>query len=132
MHDCFYMSNMSPQAPSFNRGIWGKLEEAVRKWAIEKDTFCVVTGGILHERLKTIGGHVAVPDSFYKVILDLRHHEGVGFILKNEGSKKPLDSFEVPIDSVEKYSGIDFYSTLPDSLEDAIENHVDKGRWIIK
>jgi endonuclease G len=132
MHDCFYMSNMSPQAPSFNRGIWGKLEDAVRKWAIEKDTLYVVTGGFLHDGLKTIGGHVTVPDSFYKVILDLKHHEGIGFILRNEGSQLPIESFEVPIDSVEKYSGIDFYSSLPDSLENAIESHVDKEKWITR
>jgi len=55
MHDCFYMSNMSPQVPSFNRGIWGKLEDEVRKWTIEKDTLYVVSGGILHNGLKTIG-----------------------------------------------------------------------------
>lgn len=73
-----------------------------------------------------------MPDSFYKVILDLKHHEGIGFILRNEGSKVSLDSFEVPIDTVEKYSGIDFYSALPDSLEIAIENHVDREKWIIK
>jgi len=129
MHDCFYMSNMSPQEPSFNRGIWSKLEDAVRKWGIEKDTLYVVTGGILHNGLKTIGYHIAVPDSFYKVILDLKNHEGIGFILKNEGSQLPLNSFVVPIDSVEKYSGVDFYSALPDSLEDEIESHVDREKW---
>jgi endonuclease G len=128
-HQCFFMSNMSPQAPAFNRGIWGKLEDAVRDWALEKDTLYVVTGGILHHGLKTIGDHVAVPDSFFKVILDLKHHEAAGFILKNEGSNQPLPHFLVPIDTVEKYSRIDFFPELPDSLENAIENHVDGEFW---
>jgi endonuclease G len=132
MHDCFYMSNMSPQEPSFNRGIWSNLEDAVRKWGIEKDTLYVITGGIPHNGLKTIGNHVAVPDSFYKAILDLKHHEGIGFILKNEGSGLPLSAFAVPIDSVEKYSGIDFFSALPDSLEESIESHVDREKWAIR
>jgi endonuclease G len=30
MTESFYMSNMSPQVPSFNRGIWSKLEDKVR------------------------------------------------------------------------------------------------------
>ncbi len=33
MSESFYLSNMSPQAPSFNRGIWKKLESYVRKLA---------------------------------------------------------------------------------------------------
>jgi endonuclease G len=36
MSDSFYMSNMSPQHPSFNRGIWSKLESYVRTWAYER------------------------------------------------------------------------------------------------
>ena len=38
MSESFLMSNMSPQTPSFNRGIWRSLESRVRVWAIEKDS----------------------------------------------------------------------------------------------
>ena len=34
MADSFFMSNMSPQKPAFNRGIWKRLEEQVRQIAI--------------------------------------------------------------------------------------------------
>lgn len=34
MDDSFYMSNMSPQEPSFNRGRWKQLEEQVRNWVL--------------------------------------------------------------------------------------------------
>jgi endonuclease G, mitochondrial len=37
MAESFYMSNMSPQIPSFNRGIWKKLEDQVRFWAKENE-----------------------------------------------------------------------------------------------
>ena len=30
MSESFYMSNMSPQVPGFNRGIWKKLESKIR------------------------------------------------------------------------------------------------------
>ena len=33
MRESFLFSNMSPQHPSFNRGIWKKLENNVRRWA---------------------------------------------------------------------------------------------------
>ena len=37
MDESFYYSNMSPQVPQFNRGIWKSLETQVRNWAIEYD-----------------------------------------------------------------------------------------------
>jgi endonuclease G len=44
MDESFLMSNISPQKPAFNRGIWKKLEEKIRSWAIENDSIIVVTG----------------------------------------------------------------------------------------
>lgn len=44
MAESFYYSNMSPQTPGFNRGIWKSLEELVRNWAVENDTICIATG----------------------------------------------------------------------------------------
>lgn len=127
MCESFYMSNMSPQTPSFNRGVWKRLEDQVRTWAEESDTLWIVTGPVLKESLPSIGtNHVNVPEYFYKVILGVKgtEWEGVGFVLANEGSKKPLDSFAVTIDSVESLTGLDFFPDLPDSLEKLIESSV--------
>ena len=71
MAESFYYSNMSPQTPSFNRGIWKKLEELVRTCAIENNTIYVVTGPVLTNGLQTIGPNkVSVPNYYYKVVLD--------------------------------------------------------------
>jgi endonuclease G len=66
MSESFYYSNMSPQLPAFNRGIWKMLEEKVRDWALENDSILIVTGPILssknQKKLATIGPNsVAVP-----------------------------------------------------------------------
>lgn len=127
MHECFYMTNMSPQKPAFNRGIWKSLETEIRNWALERDTLYVITGGILHPGLKHIGDHIAVPDSFFKVVLDPEHSEAIGFLLKNEGSDLPLDSFAVPVDTVEKHTGLHFFPQRSDSAR--IECCVDKKDW---
>ncbi len=127
MCESFYMSNMSPQTPSFNRGVWKRLEDQVRTWAEESDTLWIVTGPVLRDSLPTIGTHhVSVPEFFYKVILGVKgtEWEGIGFVLANEGSKKSLDSFEVRIDSVEALTDLDFFPGLPDSLEQLIEASV--------
>lgn len=124
MAESFYYSNMSPQVPSFNRGIWKNLEGLVRTWAIENQSIYVVTGPVLTNGLPTIGpDKVAVPEYYYKVILYYGEHgaKGIGFILPNRGSKAPLQNFAVPIDEVEKSTGIDFFPLLEDKVESLVE-----------
>lgn len=132
MAESFYYSNMSPQKPSFNRGIWKKLEELVRSWAIENDALYVVTGPVLTSGLPTIGpNRVSVPGYYYKVVLDYREPavKGIGFILPNAGSKEPLEHYAVSIDSVEKLTGIDFFPLLADAEEELIEKTLCVECW---
>lgn len=131
--ESFYMSNVSPQAPQFNRGIWKELEEQVRAWALRDRGLYVVTGPVLKPGLPTIGrqNEVAVPEQFYKVILycnapDIRM---IGFLLNNEASNQPLRSFVVPVDQIERVTGIDFFPFIPDDLERKLESAQDAGPW---
>lgn len=125
MKESFYYSNMSPQNPSFNRGIWKKLEELVRTWAIENNNVYIVTGPVLKGELTSIGiNKVSVPKYYYKVILDFSQPsiKGIGFILPNLGTKESLKNYVVTIDSVEKFTGIDFFPLLQDEQENLIES----------
>ena len=124
MAESFYYSNMSPQTASFNRGIWKRLEELVRTWAVENNSVYIVTGPVLTNGLPSIGvNKVSVPNYFYKVILDYSEPsiKGIGFIIFNNGSSEPLQNYAVTIDSVEKFTGIDFFPLLPDDQEELIE-----------
>ena len=132
MVESFYYSNMSPQLPGFNRGIWKSLEECVRTWAIDNESIYVVTGPVLTAGLSTIGSNkVSVPNYYYKVILDYREPgvKGIGFVLPNQSSSLGLQNFVVSIDSVEHLTGINFYPSLPDSLENAIEQQQCVSCW---
>lgn len=133
LNESFYYSNMSPQVPSFNRGIWKKLETQVREWAIENSCIYVVTGPVLKEGLPGIKGphHISVPEYYYKVLLDFTEPDikGLGFLMANKGSKQDLSSYAVSIDSVETVTGIDFFPLLPDSIENLIENNKNYYRW---
>jgi endonuclease G, mitochondrial len=131
--ESFYMSNVSPQAPQFNRGIWKELEDQVRSWAYRDQGLYVVTGPVLKSGLETIGkrNEVAVPEQFYKVILycnapDIRI---IGFLLNNEPSNEPLRSFVVPVDQIEKLTGIDFFPFIPDDLERKLESSMKPDAW---
>lgn len=132
MKESFYFSNMSPQNPSFNRGIWKKLEEQVRDWAVEYKSLLIVTGPVLENGLKTIGRNkVSVPNYFYKVILDTSHQKtkGIGFVIPNKKSANTIGSFAMTIDSVETVTGLDFFPLLPDSVENKVESQIKLTDW---
>ncbi len=134
MGESFYMSNMSPQKPRFNRGIWKELEEKVRANVRRDKAYYVVSGPVLKGgRFRKIGRKtkVSVPRYYYKILLDLEEPEvkAIAFLMKNEGSDKPLSSFVVSIDKIEEMTGIDFFPNLPDDLEKKLEASTSIKGW---
>ncbi len=133
MGDSFYLSNMSPQEPQFNRGIWSTLEATVRNFADTEGEVYVVTGPILTDGpYKTIGKNkVSVPKHYYKVILDYAEPDfkAIGFILPNEGSDKRLESFATTVNEVEQLTNLDFFPLLPDKLEENLESSFSVTDW---
>ena len=133
MSESFYLSNISPQKASFNRGIWKTLEGKVRYWASMSDSLFVVTGPILNNPIDRIGkNNVIVPRAFYKTLVAYRNGKarGIAFILPNEKSNKSIYSYAVSIDSVEVLTGIDFYYKLDKTIQDDLEAKKDLKRWI--
>jgi len=138
MDESFFMSNMSPHHQNFHQagGIWYKLEDLVQKWAGEYDTLYIVVGPALQQGISgSIGANkVSIPEYYYKVILNytINRIEGIGFIMPHEHVKsgKPIRDFAVSIDSVQKFTGINFYHNIPDKkLEDSIEKRLCINCW---
>ena len=135
MQQSFFMSNMSPQISGFNGGIWRELEESVRDWAYENESIYVATGPILDEVTEYIGkeSKIGVPQSFYKIIVDLsgREKKGIAFVLPHAISEKPLMDYAVSIDQVEDRLNLDFFDNLYGSSneEKNIESSIDKNKW---
>lgn len=132
MSDSFYMSNMSPQRPAFNRGIGAKLEAQVRVFAVVEKEIYVVTGAILpNEPTSTIGANrVTVPTHYYKVIYGLTPPcKMIAFILTNAGSDRPLQSFAVTVDAVETATGLDFFPRVPTDEQEKLESSLTIDAW---
>lgn len=130
--DTFFTSNISPQDHDFNSGIWNNLEQKVRYWANKYEGLYVVTGGVLNNKLETIGHEdVAVPDYFYKVLLSKvnGNYKMIGFLLANEDSELPMYKFVVSVDEIEKKTGIDFFPTLDDVTENQLEKSSSYKDW---
>jgi endonuclease G len=132
MEESFYMSNISPQKPGFNRGIWKKLEDKVRKWAEERHSLIVLVGPVLSDTLTKLKNKVSIPEIFYKIILDKEANEAISFLMKNDSSSLPISYFAVSIDSIEKISGINFFYLKDSTWQKKVECCFDVEKWNIK
>lgn len=133
MRESFYLSNICPQKPALNRGIWKELEEQSRLWATDYGALWIATGPVMADDMKRLGkNRVGVPKAFYKVICYVSGNEykAIAFILENKDYKKTsLKSMAIPVDSVEKVTGIDFFPAVPDDQEKVMEAKIDWNSW---
>ena len=129
--ESFYMSNISPQDPSFNRGGWRKLENLVRTWAKKNEIFITTAGVLNNINLKKIGykNSVSVPREFYKLIYMPSKNKMIAFLMPNQKINGQLNDYVVSVDTVEKLTGIDFYTELDDMLEEKLEAEIDPSKW---
>jgi endonuclease G len=132
MDDSFYLSNISPQVPAHNRGVWKRLEDQVRHYAEKYDSVVVVTGPILRGELQLLGDNeVCIPQLYYKALLISNSNgmQTMGFVVPNEGSTAELRTFALSIDELEELTGIDFFPYLPRQVEKVIEASFDYDDW---
>ena len=132
MRESFFMSNVSPQLPSFNRGIWKKLENAVRKNAAKKGDLIIISGCVFKDgELSEINNGVAVPNYFYKILLheDAQKKSAIAFVLPHAESHSNLSEFAMSVSEAEKICGFNFFHQFGASTE--FEKVLNKADWII-
>lgn len=133
MADCHYLTNMCPQLNSLNAGAWATVEKNARKWALKHGALVIVAGPVLTDRLtRTIGkSQIPVPERFFKVILapEADPPMGIGFLMPNGFVEGGAQATVVSIDQVEAATGFDFFSALPDDVENAVEASATLRHW---
>ena len=133
----FLMTNICPQNGSLNQKDWKYLEEACRDWAIRYGKVYIVSGPIFtSKRAKWVGEHrIAVPAAFFKVVLrkgasaSAKNTKAIGFIYPNKGTHHDMSYYVRSVDEVEKATGLDFFSQLPDNVERQVESKSNLGEW---
>jgi len=134
LSETYFYSNMTPMLPDFNRVAWLDVEDILRNYIYRNNTtqLYVVTGPVLEEGLPVIEkgiNKLPVPKKFFKVALDLNNKRGIGFILPHETISRSIKNYVVPIDIVEKETGLDFFSKLPLNLQSELEGSNDFKEW---
>lgn len=133
MEDCFVFTNMCPQDHSLNSGAWNTLENKERIWA-RRDSALLIVAGPVYEAADTLRigrSGVRVPGAFFKVMAALHGDKprGIAFVYPNMSSPGNMENYVMTIDDVEQLTGIDFFSALPDSLENIIESKSSFKEW---
>ncbi|KAL9106840.1 MAG: hypothetical protein Q9227_008173 [Pyrenula ochraceoflavens] len=139
MDDTFLLTNMCPQVgDGFNRDYWAHFEDFCRKLTTKYPSVRIVTGPLYLPKRDPVDGkwrvnyevignppNIAVPTHFYKVIYgetspNLGENPTAqvalgAFVLPNApiANEKSLSDFEVPVEAVERASGLEFASKLP-------------------
>lgn len=130
MSESFYLSNISPQDPGLNRGMWAQLEKNCRNWAVSHGKVHIITGPLIRPNHATIGvNKVTVPQWYYKICVSVQDKKAIAFLIPNRKPQLGLSGFIVTVDKLEEVTGLDFLNKLPDDLENRIEAKSDARDW---
>ncbi len=100
----------------------------------EYKTVMIVCGPIFVSNTpETIGPHhVRIPDSFFKAFL-IKHQDAyhtIAFICPNTPDSVTIVGTAHSVNTVESFTGYDFFSFLDDGVEETIEDEVEVGLWV--
>lgn len=141
----FLMTNIIPQAPDNNRGVWVQLENYCRQLVRSGKQLFIVSGGsgqggIGEKGLRATVGHgkVVVPATTWKVILVLdkpnsgvdgvdRKTRTIAVIIPNKQGIKfdPWQQYRTSVKEVENLTGYKFFGSVPSDIRAAIVSQVD-------
>lgn len=117
-YSSFSLSNIAPQVPKHNRGLWSAIEAATRKLATERGELYVITGVMFEgEELLTIGSGVYVPTHFYKAIYDPAWQQGAAYLSPN--AEDP--GYEIiSIADLEARAGFNLFPGIPQEAKTSV------------
>ncbi|HEU4432648.1 MAG TPA: DNA/RNA non-specific endonuclease [Pyrinomonadaceae bacterium] len=132
----FLMTNMIPQLPANNQGVWANLESYSRTLVSQGNELYIISGG--HGLQYFIAnGHVAVPAQTWKVIIVMpvgsndvsrvtTSTRTIAVVIPNSGSiGTDWRAYRVSVDQVEAITGFDFFSNVSSGIQAVIEGQVD-------
>ncbi|MEO5969723.1 MAG: DNA/RNA non-specific endonuclease [Bdellovibrionia bacterium] len=128
----FMTTNVAPQVQnSFNDGLWNDLETQVRTLSDQpKKDFTVITG-VVHDdqaRALKLNGKISIPTHFYKIVInDSFPLKPSAFLMQNRhyfSNEMNLCDYIVPVEKIEKLTGMNFLISLPENKRQESINNV--------
>jgi len=132
MQESFLLTNVCPQNPNLNSGVWNQIEITSRRWAEKFGDVYIISGPVLYKQEhQTIGENkVVVPEAFFKIIVRLNNDpKGIGFVCKNTDCDKKKDLYVNSINEIERLTGITFFPTLSKEISKKIKQEANINDW---
>ena len=129
----FKMSNIAPQSPALNRGVWRDVEHRIADlWTARYGEIWVVVGCISRGGEKIGQTGIDVPTDYYQVIMaqegmDVRALAVV--IPQSVGWGAWAARHIVSIDELEEMTGLDFNPELPGFIQTPLEAELPTRLW---
>jgi endonuclease G len=128
------MTNIVPQAPANNRGVWADLESYSRDLAREGKTLYIVAGGE-GELLRIANHKIVVPANTWKVIVVLdspdafitRDTRVIAVLIPNNQlvANTNWQDYRVSVKKIETLTGLDLLSSVKSDIQVELEYKVD-------
>lgn len=144
----FLMTNVAPQSPALNRKLWQRLESAVMDKMLPRfGSLWVITGPVYTQNwqwlrscresfthMPSLPVCVSIPQSFYKIVVAPGQHgepaKALAFLMpQHVKGNEPLDNYLVPIATIERLTGLRFFSELPAAQQQRLKQQVDTHGW---
>lgn len=135
LSESYYYSNMTPQRSGFNRESWAEVETLLRRIVDNNpQNYLVITGPVVSDTMKVIEKSVnklSIPDYHYKIIADLSSDspKGMAFLMPNRKCELPASEYVVTIDSIQQLTGLDFFPSLTQKMQQVVEKTSDYSAW---
>ena len=132
----FLMTNMIPQTPDLNRNVWNDLESYSRELVKRGKVDLYIVAGVYGEKGK-LKKKVVVPTNCWKIIIVLPANGDLSSInqntrvvavdMPNVGNIKNKNwrDFSTTVRDLEQKTGYNFFSNLPENLQNALETKSD-------
>jgi endonuclease G len=133
----FKMTNILPQTPDNNQGPWAALEDYCRSLIASGKELYIISGGD-NKKTTIDGGRVEVPAYTWKVIMVLTAGSGdvsrvttstrlIAVDIPNNAGIRSVSwkSYRTSVDQIESWTGYNFFSAVPASIQSVIEAKVD-------
>lgn len=131
--ETFLMSNIIPQRHALNAGPWQQLEQRVATaYPARFGEVWVIAGPVFGPKPDRLRRRVAVPEACFMIIVD----ESAGRVRltaylfpQDAPAEAPLEDYLASVDEIERRTGLDFLSELPDDAEVALESRRAERAW---
>ena len=134
----FLMSNIAPQSPALNRGVWRNVEHRIADlWTKRYGEIWVIVGALPSDCAETLCTRhdIDVPSAYFQLVIAQEGMEIRSLAVvfpQNVGWYAWPSRYIVTVDELEELTGLDFYPELPEFIQSPLEAELPSRLWPVR